>query len=114
MRRFAPASKPICDKRKPRKRLRLPPTPPAAGLADEVRGALLAITGAGVVVKKVLQVLGKILGNIAREPQEIKFRVLKLANKTVAEHLVQGQVDDVRQRVRFGDVKPPAVVDLVL
>ena len=66
----------------------MPPTPPAAGLADEVRGALVAITGAGVVVKKVLQVLGKILGNIAREPREIKFRVLKLANKTVAEHLV--------------------------
>eukprot|EP01044_Picomonas_judraskeda_P013526 COSAG03_NODE_2053_length_3176_cov_3.488788_2_plen_265_part_00 len=64
----------------------MPPTVSSA--ADAIRAGLSAIVGTGEEVKKVLQTLGKVLSNIDRSPQELKFRVLKLTNKMVAQWLL--------------------------
>jgi hypothetical protein len=63
--------------------------PPTVGSAvDAIRAGLSAIVGTGEEVKKVLQTLGKVLSNIDANPQDLKFRVLKLTNKMVARWLL--------------------------
>ena len=80
VRPWIPSSEPRCP------RPRMPPTVGSA--ADAITAGLSAIVGTGEEIKKVLQTLGKVLSNIDANPQDLKFRVLKLTNKTVARWLL--------------------------
>ena len=53
--------------------------PPLPRHRDAVLAGVMSIEGSGQAIQAVLIVLAKILGNVSREPAEMKYRTLKFS-----------------------------------
>ena len=64
--------------------------PPLPRHRDAVLAGVMSIEGSGQAIQAVLIVLAKILGNVIREPAEMKYRTLKLSNKMIQKRIGEG------------------------
>lgn len=64
--------------------------PPLPRHRDAVLAGVMSIEGSGQAIQAVLIVLAKILGNVSREPAEMKYRTLKLSNKMIQKGIGEG------------------------